>query len=153
VALAAKSRGREGDRRAAAAQPAWGATQFLSGRDGSCSGLELVKKDMTGSPDLLSREHGKTFADATGDIQRGLEVVEFACGIQHLLRASYPTATGPVIDLYSLRSARGVAGITPCQLHGHDSMWKFSHGASLRQRLSSSSLGARSVRCQCGSAH
>ena len=62
---------------------------------------------------LLSSEHGKIFADAKGDIQRGLEVVEFACGIPHLLKGEYTEGAGPGIDLYSMRQALGVvAGIT-----------------------------------------
>ena len=81
----------------------------------------------TASPRLLSSEHGKTFADAKGDIQRGLEVVEFACGIPHLLKGEYTDGAGPGIDLYSMRQPLGVvAGITPFNFPAMIPMWKFA---------------------------
>lgn len=68
----------------------------------------------TTTADILAREHGKTVPDAKGDIQRGLEVVEFACGIPHLMKGEYTEGAGPGIDIYSMRQALGVvAGITP----------------------------------------
>ena len=76
---------------------------------------------------LLSSEHGKTFADSKGDIQRGLEVVEFACGIPHLLKGEYSESAGPGIDLFSLRQPLGVvAGITPFNFPAMIPMWKFA---------------------------
>jgi malonate-semialdehyde dehydrogenase (acetylating)/methylmalonate-semialdehyde dehydrogenase len=63
---------------------------------------------------LLSSEHGKVIADSKGDIQRGLDVVEFACGVPHLLKGDYTEGAGPGIDVYSIRQPLGVcAGITP----------------------------------------
>ena len=74
---------------------------------------------------LLSSEHGKTFADAKGDIQRGLEVVEFACGIPHLMKGEFTDSAGPGIDLYSLRQPLGVvAGITPFNFPAMIPLWK-----------------------------
>ncbi len=62
---------------------------------------------------LLASEHGKVVADAKGDIQRGLEVIEFACGIPHALKGEYTQGAGPGIDVYSMRQPLGVvAGIT-----------------------------------------
>src|SRR5262249_47950073 len=76
---------------------------------------------------LLSLEHGKTLADSKGDIQRGLEVVEFACGIPHLLKGEFSEGAGPGIDLYSLRQPLGVvAGITPFNFPAMIPMWKFA---------------------------
>ena len=65
--------------------------------------LELVQKDFDNLAELLSSEHGKIIADAKGDIQRGLEVIEFACGIPHLMKGEFTAAAGPGIDLFSLR--------------------------------------------------
>jgi malonate-semialdehyde dehydrogenase (acetylating) / methylmalonate-semialdehyde dehydrogenase len=88
--------------------------------------LDLVQKDFENLAALLSREHGKTLADARGDIQRGLEVVEFACGIPHLMKGEFTDAAGPGIDLFSLRQPLGVvAGITPFNFPAMIPMWKF----------------------------
>ena len=57
--------------------------------------LELIAKDMDSLADLLAREHGKTVPDAKGDIQRGVEVAEFACGIPHLMKGEYTEGAGP----------------------------------------------------------
>ena len=74
----------------------------------------LVEANMQELAELLSSEHGKVTADAKGDVQRGLEVVEFACGIPHLLKGDYTEGAGPGIDVYSMRQPLGVvAGITP----------------------------------------
>jgi malonate-semialdehyde dehydrogenase (acetylating)/methylmalonate-semialdehyde dehydrogenase len=84
---------------AAAAQPAWGATNPQRRARVMFKFLELVHKEFDSLAALLSSEHGKTLADSRGDIQRGLEVVEFACGVPHLLKGEYSTAAGPGIDL------------------------------------------------------
>ena len=74
----------------------------------------------------LAREHGKTIADARGDIQRGLEVIEFACGIPHALKGEYPLGAGPGIDVYSMRQPLGIgAGITPFNFPAMVPMWFF----------------------------
>jgi malonate-semialdehyde dehydrogenase (acetylating)/methylmalonate-semialdehyde dehydrogenase len=63
---------------------------------------------------LISREHGKVLADARGEVQRGLEVVEFCCGIPHLLKGEFSESVGTGVDAWSLRQPLGVcAGITP----------------------------------------
>jgi malonate-semialdehyde dehydrogenase (acetylating)/methylmalonate-semialdehyde dehydrogenase len=75
---------------------------------------------------LLSLEHGKVIADSKGDIQRGLEVIEFACGIPHLLKGEYTQGAGPGIDVYSARQPLGVvAGITPFNFPAMIPMWMF----------------------------
>src|SRR5246127_1474363 len=76
--------------------------------------VELVNDHADELAELLSLEHGKTVADSRGDIQRGIEVIEFAIGIPHLLKGEYSEGAGPGIDVYSLRQPLGVvAGITP----------------------------------------
>jgi malonate-semialdehyde dehydrogenase (acetylating)/methylmalonate-semialdehyde dehydrogenase len=75
---------------------------------------------------LLSSEHGKVIADSKGDIQRGLEVIEFACGIPHALKGEYTEGAGPGIDVYSMRQPLGVvAGITPFNFPAMIPMWMF----------------------------
>src|SRR5207237_949906 len=68
----------------------------------------------------------KVVADSRGDIQRGLEVIEFACGVPHLLKGEYTHGAGPGIDVYSMRVPIGVgAGITPFNFPGMIPMWMF----------------------------
>src|SRR5438477_8743022 len=87
--------------------------------------LELLNRDFDKLANLLSSEHGKTVADSRGDIQRGLEVVEFACGIPHLLKGEFSEGAGPGIDLFSMRQPLGVvAGITPFNFPAMIPLWK-----------------------------
>lgn len=84
----------------------------------------LLEKHMDELAHLLSSEHGKVIADSKGDIMRGLEVVEFACGIPHLLKGDYTEGAGPGIDVYSTRQPLGVvAGITPFNFPAMIPMW------------------------------
>jgi malonate-semialdehyde dehydrogenase (acetylating)/methylmalonate-semialdehyde dehydrogenase len=125
VALAKHSEGEHAIAVAAAAQPAWAATNPQRRARVMFKFLELVQKEFDDLARLLSSEHGKTFADAKGDIQRGLEVVEFACGIPHLLKGEYTESAGPGIDLYSMRQPLGVvAGITPFNFPAMIPLWK-----------------------------
>src|SRR5436853_5036790 len=88
--------------------------------------LELIQSEYDDLARLLSSEHGKTFAESKSDIQRGLEVVEFACGIPHLMKGEFTEGAGPGIDLFSLRQPLGVvAGITPFNFPAMIPMWKF----------------------------
>jgi malonate-semialdehyde dehydrogenase (acetylating)/methylmalonate-semialdehyde dehydrogenase len=68
----------------------------------------LVEANMQSLAELLASEHGKVVADAKGDIQRGLEVIEFACGIPHALKGEYTQGAGPGIDVYSMRQPIGI---------------------------------------------
>jgi malonate-semialdehyde dehydrogenase (acetylating) / methylmalonate-semialdehyde dehydrogenase len=87
--------------------------------------VDLVNQDMDGLARLLSSEHGKTLADSRGDIQRGLEVVEFAAAAPHLLKGEFSTEAGPGIDIHSLRQPLGVvAGITPFNFPAMIPLWK-----------------------------
>jgi malonate-semialdehyde dehydrogenase (acetylating)/methylmalonate-semialdehyde dehydrogenase len=86
----------------------------------------LVEARMDELAGLLSSEHGKVIADSKGDIQRGLEVIEFACGIPHVLKGEYTEGAGPGIDVYSMRQPLGVcAGITPFNFPAMIPMWMF----------------------------
>jgi malonate-semialdehyde dehydrogenase (acetylating)/methylmalonate-semialdehyde dehydrogenase len=86
----------------------------------------LVEARMGELAETLSSEHGKVVADSKGDIQRGLEVIEFACGIPHALKGEYTEGAGPGIDVYSMRQPLGVcAGITPFNFPAMIPMWMF----------------------------
>ncbi|MFD4292087.1 CoA-acylating methylmalonate-semialdehyde dehydrogenase [Rhodococcus sp. NPDC058505] len=87
--------------------------------------LQLVQDEMDSLARLLSSEHGKTVPDARGDIQRGLEVIEFALGAPHLLKGEYTESAGTGIDVYSMRQPLGVvAGITPFNFPAMIPLWK-----------------------------
>jgi len=111
---------------ARAAQPAWGATNPQRRARVLFNFKALVERDMEALAHLLSSEHGKVIADARGDIQRGLEVIEFACGIPHAIKGEYTQGAGPGIDVYSMRQPLGiVAGITPFNFPAMIPMWMF----------------------------
>ncbi|MEA3033214.1 MAG: malonate-semialdehyde dehydrogenase (acetylating) / methylmalonate-semialdehyde dehydrogenase, partial [Sphingomonadales bacterium] len=87
---------------------------------------DLVERNMEDLALLLASEHGKVIADARGDVQRGLEVIEYACGIPHALKGEYTQGAGPGIDVYSMRQPLGiVAGITPFNFPAMIPMWMF----------------------------
>ncbi|WP_020499216.1 CoA-acylating methylmalonate-semialdehyde dehydrogenase [Sciscionella marina] len=87
--------------------------------------VELVRAEEDKLARLLSAEHGKTIADSRGDIQRGLDVVEFAIGVPHLLKGEYSDNAGTGIDVYSMRQPLGVvAGITPFNFPAMIPLWK-----------------------------
>src|SRR4026207_652401 len=125
VALAKHSEVEDAIANAEAAQPAWAATNPQRRARVMFKFLELVQKEFEPLAKLLSSEHGKTIPDARGDIQRGIEVVEFACGIPHLLKGEFTEGAGPSIDLYSVRQPLGVvAGITPFNFPAMIPLWK-----------------------------
>jgi malonate-semialdehyde dehydrogenase (acetylating)/methylmalonate-semialdehyde dehydrogenase len=127
VALASKDELRQAVENAKAAQVAWAATNPQRRARVMMKFLELIAKEMDSLAELLAREHGKTIPDAKGDIQRGVEVVEFACGIPHLLKGEFTEGAGPGIDMYSIRQPLGVvAGITPFNFPAMIPMWKFA---------------------------
>src|SRR6478672_8488636 len=125
VALAKHSEVEHAIANAEAAQPAWAATNPQRRARVMFKFLDLIQKEMDSLAKLLSSEHGKVLADARGDIQRGVEVVEFACGIPHMMKGEYSEGAGPGIDLYSLRQPLGVvAGITPFNFPAMIPLWK-----------------------------
>jgi len=127
VALASKDELRQAVENAKAAQPAWAATNPQRRARVMMKFLELIAKETDSLADLLAREHGKTVADAKGDIQRGVEVAEFCTGIPHLLKGEFTEGAGPGIDMYSIRQPLGVvAGITPFNFPAMIPLWKLS---------------------------
>ncbi|WP_066593191.1 CoA-acylating methylmalonate-semialdehyde dehydrogenase [Sphingomonas pruni] len=109
---------------AQAAQPGWAATNPQRRARVMFNFKALVEKNMDELAHLLSSEHGKVIADSKGDIQRGLEVVEFACGIPHVLKGEYTPGAGPGIDVYSMRQPVGIgAGITPFNFPAMIPLW------------------------------
>jgi malonate-semialdehyde dehydrogenase (acetylating)/methylmalonate-semialdehyde dehydrogenase len=87
--------------------------------------IDLVNANIDELAELLSLEHGKTVPDSKGDIQRGIEVIEFAIGIPHLIKGEYTEGAGTGIDVYSLRQPLGVvAGITPFNFPAMIPLWK-----------------------------
>src|SRR6476469_2499922 len=87
--------------------------------------IDLVNQNVDELAETLSREHGKTLADSKGDIQRGIEVIEFAVGIPHLMKGEYTEGAGSGIDVYSMRQPLGVvAGITPFNFPAMIPLWK-----------------------------
>jgi malonate-semialdehyde dehydrogenase (acetylating) / methylmalonate-semialdehyde dehydrogenase len=127
VALASRAEVEQAIASAAGAQPAWAATNPQRRARVMFKFLDLIHRDYDDLAALLSSEHGKTVPDSKGDIQRGLEVVEFACGIPHLMKGEYSEGAGPGIDLYSMRQPLGVvAGITPFNFPAMIPMWKFA---------------------------
>ena len=112
---------------ALAAQPAWAALNPQRRARVMFEFKRLVEARMDELAHLLSSEHGKVVADSRGDIQRGLEVVEFACGIPHAMKGEYTEGAGPGIDVYSMRQPLGVvAGITPFNFPAMIPMWMFA---------------------------
>jgi NAD-dependent aldehyde dehydrogenases len=87
---------------------------------------ELIEKNSDELTKLIVSEHGKVFEDARGSLTRGLEVVEFACGIPHLLKGEFSENVGTNVDSWSMRQPLGVvAGITPFNFPAMVPMWMF----------------------------
>ncbi len=87
---------------------------------------EYIEKDLDNLAKLVSSEHGKTLEDAKGSVIRGLEVVEFACGIPHLLKGDFSQNVGTSIDSWSIRQPLGItAGITPFNFPAMVPMWMY----------------------------
>ncbi|WP_312171507.1 CoA-acylating methylmalonate-semialdehyde dehydrogenase [Microbacterium sp.] len=110
---------------AEAAQVEWAATNPQKRARVLLRFLDLVQREMQSLAELLASEHGKTVDDAKGDIQRGLEVIEFSAGAPHLLKGEYSTGAGAGIDVYSMRQPLGVvAAITPFNFPAMIPLWK-----------------------------
>jgi len=126
VPLASKAEVEQAIANAQAAFPEWAATSPLTRARVMFRFKELLERHLDELALLIASEHGKVLADARGSIQRGLEVVEFACGIPHLLKGEYSDSVSPGIDVYSLRQPLGVcAGITPFNFPAMVPLWMF----------------------------
>jgi malonate-semialdehyde dehydrogenase (acetylating)/methylmalonate-semialdehyde dehydrogenase len=111
---------------AQAALPVWADTAPLKRARVMFRFKELLDAHFDEIAALVTREHGKVLADAKGELQRGLEIVEFACGIPQLLKGQYSDNVGGGIDNWSLRQPVGVcAGVTPFNFPAMVPMWMF----------------------------
>ncbi|SHL79289.1 methylmalonate-semialdehyde dehydrogenase [acylating] [Paracoccus solventivorans] len=125
VDLASKAEMDAAIARAAEAQVGWGATNPQRRARVMMKMVDLLNRDMDKMAEVLSSEHGKTFPDAKGDIQRGLEVIEYSIGAPQLLKGEFIDGAGPGIDMYSMRQPLGVvAAITPFNFPAMIPLWK-----------------------------
>jgi len=113
---------------AAAAFPGWRATPLSRRAEILFRVRELVDRNRREIATLLTAEHGKVLADALGEVARGLENIEFACGVPHLLKGGYSEQASSGVDVYSIRQPLGVvAGITPFNFPAMVPMWMFAN--------------------------
>ncbi|WP_275414866.1 CoA-acylating methylmalonate-semialdehyde dehydrogenase [Planomonospora parontospora] len=111
---------------AAAAYPGWRDTSLVKRSQVLFRFRELVRAHADELAALISAEHGKVHSDALGEVARGLEVVEFACGVPHLLKGGFSEGVSTRVDSYSIRQPLGVvAGITPFNFPAMVPMWMF----------------------------
>ena len=111
---------------AEAVQPGWAMTNPQRRARVMFRFKELIEAEMQSLAELLSSEHGKVIDDAKGDILRGLEVIEYACGVPQVQKGEYTMGAGPGIDVYSLRQPLGIgAGITPFNFPAMIPLWMF----------------------------
>ena len=87
---------------------AWSSTPVLKRARVMFNLKSLIERDRQEIASIITREHGKVLHDADGSIQRGLEVVEFACGIPHLIKGDFNEQVGTGVDTYSMRQPMGV---------------------------------------------
>ena len=126
VALASADETRAAIAAARKALPAWSDTPALRRARVLFRFRDLIEQHSEELAGILTREHGKVLPDARGEVTRGLEIVEFACGIPQLLKGEYSDAVGRGIDSWSLRQPVGVcAGITPFNFPAMVPMWMF----------------------------
>ncbi|QTL05805.1 CoA-acylating methylmalonate-semialdehyde dehydrogenase [Aquabacter sp. L1I39] len=126
VLLASAATVDEAVQAASQALPAWAATPAPARARVMFKFKDLLDRHMDELAALISREHGKTVDDAKGELVRGIEVVEFACGIPHLLKGEFSDQVGRGIDTFSMRHPVGVcAGITPFNFPAMVPMWMF----------------------------
>ncbi|MBN9452746.1 MAG: CoA-acylating methylmalonate-semialdehyde dehydrogenase [Bosea sp.] len=125
VALASTAELDAAVQNAAEAQPKWAAVNPQRRARVLMKFLDLIAQNNDELAELLAREHGKTIPDARGDIQRGVEVIEYSLGIPGLMKGEYTDGAGPGIDIYSMRQPLGVcAGITPFNFPAMIPLWK-----------------------------
>jgi malonate-semialdehyde dehydrogenase (acetylating) / methylmalonate-semialdehyde dehydrogenase len=106
--------------------PGWAATPALTRARVLFRYKELLERNAEALVDRITGEHGKLRADARGSLQRGIEVVEYACGIPHLLKGEFSAGVGDGIDSFSMRQPLGVCvGITPFNFPAMVPMWMF----------------------------
>jgi malonate-semialdehyde dehydrogenase (acetylating)/methylmalonate-semialdehyde dehydrogenase len=124
------SEGEVGQAVAAAAEafPAWRATSLSKRAEVMFQVRELLEDRKTQIASVITAQHGKVLSDATGEVQRGLENVEFACGIPNLLKGGFSEQASTGVDVYSIRQPLGVvAGITPFNFPAMVPLWMLSN--------------------------
>jgi malonate-semialdehyde dehydrogenase (acetylating) / methylmalonate-semialdehyde dehydrogenase len=110
------------------ALPMWRATSLSKRSEILFKMRELVFANREELSRIVSSEHGKVFSDAMGEVARGLENLEFACGVPHLLKGGYSEQASRGVDVYSIRQPLGVvAGITPFNFPAMVPMWMFAN--------------------------
>ncbi len=113
---------------AKAAFPAWRATNLSRRAEVMFNMRELISANRKEIASLLSAEHGKVLSDALGEVARGLENVEFACGVPNLLKGGYSEQASTGVDVYSIKQPLGVvAGLTPFNFPAMVPMWMFAN--------------------------
>jgi len=113
---------------AAASFPAWRATPLSRRAEVMFRLRDLIDQNRSKIAALLTSEHGKTTADAMGEVARGLENIEFACGVPNLLKGGYTEQASRGVDVYQIRQPLGVvAGITPFNFPAMVPMWMFAN--------------------------
>ena len=109
---------------------------------------ELIEKNSDELTKLIVSEHGKVYDDAQGSLTRGLEVVEFACGIPHLLKGEFSENVGTNVDSWSMRQPLGVvAGITPFNFPAMVPMWMFPIAIACGNTFILKAIRKRSFMC------
>ena len=127
----------------AQAFPAWAATPALKRARVLFRFKEIVEARRAELARVIASEHGKLVSDAAGEVTRGLEVVEFACGAPHLTKGEFAENVGTGVDSFSMRQPLGVAvGITPFNFPGHGAAVDVPGGAGVRQYFRTQALGA-----------
>ncbi|RNJ50748.1 CoA-acylating methylmalonate-semialdehyde dehydrogenase [Methylocystis hirsuta] len=127
VPLASRDEVREAIADAAAAQREWAAVNPQRRARVLMKFVDIVGREKERLAAILAREHGKTLADAQGEIQRGVEVAEFCIGVPHLMKGEFTDSAAAGLDVYSMRQPLGVvAGITPFNFPVMIPMWKFA---------------------------
>ena len=142
VALASVEDARAVIDAAAAAFPAWRDTSLTKRTQILFNFRELLNARKGELAEIITSEHGKVVSDALGEVSRGQEVVEFACGIPHLLKGGYTENASTKVDAYSIRQPLGAVGDhLPVQLPGHGPDVVLPHRDRHRQHRRSQALG------------
>ena len=126
VALASAQEAEAAIANAQAAFPVWSSQSIVKRSRVMFRFRDLVMQEQESLARTLASQHGKVFSDAMGDVQRGLDVIEFACGIPQVMKGEYSNNVSSGVDLYSLRKPLGVvAAITPFNFPAMIPMWMF----------------------------
>jgi malonate-semialdehyde dehydrogenase (acetylating)/methylmalonate-semialdehyde dehydrogenase len=133
---------------AAEAFPAWRATSLSKRADILFRIRELLEQRKPELARIVTSQHGKVLSDAAGEIQRGIENIEYACGIPNLMKGGFSEQVATGVDTYSIRQPLGVvAGITPFNFPAMVPMWMFANAIACGTRSSEALGEGRAPRC------